>query len=377
MQAKTSLMDYDFNGAVNYHYGKFPPSVDYSFFIDELIRATDALARFDQMLKNLHNNEILLAPLRNREALLSSRIEGTISTMDEILQYEADDDGTTSLSAKSDVIETILYQRTLKSAQQALEEGYEFSINFIKQMHQQLLVAGRGASKSPGEFKTTQNYLADKTKRKIQFVPISPELLPQALETLFDYMSSSKEPSLIKTAVMHLEFEALHPFKDGNGRIGRMLIPLLLWKEKVLSQPHFYISDYFEENKDLYIETMRSVSKTDNWNEWIRFFLIAVESQAVRNLQIAEKIKNLYEDMKAEFAELLSSKWNMEILDFIFTYPVFRNNRFVKNTGIPAATGALIIKKLVEQGYLRQIEEASGRRAALYSFEPLLKMVRV
>jgi len=377
LQAKTSLMDYDFNGAVNYHYGKFPPSVDYSFFIDELIRATDALARFDQMLKNLHNNEILLAPLRNREALLSSRIEGTISTMDEILQYEADDDGTTSLSAKSDVIETILYQRTLKSAQQALEEGYEFSINFIKQMHQQLLVAGRGASKSPGEFKTTQNYLADKTKRKIQFVPISPELLPQALETLFDYMSSSKEPSLIKTAVMHLEFEALHPFKDGNGRIGRMLIPLLLWKEKVLSQPHFYISDYFEENKDLYIETMRSVSKTDNWNEWIRFFLIAVESQAVRNLQIAEKIKNLYEDMKAEFAELLSSKWNMEILDFIFTYPVFRNNRFVKNTGIPAATGALIIKKLVEQGYLRQIEEASGRRAALYSFEPLLKMVRV
>lgn len=157
--------------------------------------------------------------------------------MDEILQYEADDDGTTSLSAKSDVIETILYQRTLKSAQQALEEGYEFSINFIKQMHQQLLVAGRGASKSPGEFKTTQNYLADKTKRKIQFVPISPELLPQALETLFDYMSSSKEPSLIKTAVMHLEFEALHPFKDGNGRIGRMLIPLLLWKEKFYRSP--------------------------------------------------------------------------------------------------------------------------------------------
>jgi Fic family protein len=370
-------MDYDFNEAINYHYGKFPPSVDYTFFIDELIRATDALARFDQMLKNLHNSEILLAPLRNREALLSSRIEGTISTMDEILQYEADDDGTASLSAKSDIIETILYQRTLKNAQRALEEGYEFSINFIKQIHQQLLVAGRGASKSPGEFKTIQNYLADKTKRKIQFVPISPELLPQALETLFDYISFSTEPSLIKTAVMHLEFEALHPFKDGNGRIGRMLIPLLLWKEKVLSQPHFYISDYLEENKDLYIETMRNVSKTDNWNEWIRFFLIAVESQAIRNLQIAEKIKNLYEDMKAEFAELLSSKWNMEILDFIFTYPVFRNNRFIKKTGIPSATGTLIIRKLLEQSYLKQIEEASGRRAALYSFEPLLKMVRV
>ncbi len=368
-------MDFNTAEAVNYHYDKFPPqNINYSGFIKEIINATDALARFDQMLKNMHNSEILLAPLRNQEAVISSRIEGTISTMDEILQYEADDDGD-NINVRSDVIETILYQRALKNAQSALEEGYSISTSFIKQMHQQLLYLGRGATKSPGEFKTEQNYLADKIKKKIQFIPISPEKLNDGLETLFKYLEESNDPALIKTALMHLEFEALHPFQDGNGRIGRMLITLFLWKEGILSQPHFYISGFLEENKDLYIDTMRQVSASNNWEEWVRFFLTAVENQAIRNLEIAENIKNLYEQMKDEFTELLSSKWSLTTLDFVFTNPVFRNNKFT--SGIPTATAASITKKLLENGYLEQKQEASGRRPALYSFEPLMKIVRV
>src|SRR5690554_3234209 len=120
-------MDYNLDKAVDYHYGSFPPeNINYSLFIQELVKATDALARFDQMLKNLHNTEILLAPLRNQEAVISSRIEGTISTMDEILQYEADG-GEINLKTRSDVIETILYQRVLKNSQKALSDGYQFS----------------------------------------------------------------------------------------------------------------------------------------------------------------------------------------------------------------------------------------------------------
>lgn len=371
-------MDFKLDKAVEYHYGFFPPqNINYNSFIQELVKATDALARFDQMLKNLHNTEILLAPLRNQEAVISSRIEGTISTMDEILQYEADHEGEDSLTVKADVIETILYQRALKNAQSALENGQNFSLFFIRQMHQQLLYLGRGANKSPGEFKKEQNYLADKQRREIQFIPIRPEKLDEGLEKLFEFLDTCTYPPLIKTAILHLEFEALHPFKDGNGRIGRMLITLNLWREKILSQPHFYISGYFEENKDEYIEQMRNVSKTNDWNEWIRFFLNAVESQAIRNLEIAESIKNLYENTKLEFSELLSSKWNMEVLDFIFTYPVFRNNKFVNTTKIPNATAVLIIRKLLENGYLVLKEESSGRRAAMYSFEPLMRLVRV
>ncbi|OFZ13968.1 MAG: cell filamentation protein Fic [Bacteroidetes bacterium RIFCSPHIGHO2_02_FULL_44_7] len=370
-------MDFNTTSAVHYHYDQFPPqNINYGGLITEIINATDALARFDQMLKNLHNNEILLAPLRNQEAVLSSRIEGTISTMDEILQYEADDDGDNS-QVRSDVIETILYQRALKNAQSALEDGYSLSTGFIKQMHQQLLYLGRGAAKAPGEFKTEQNYLADKIKKKIQFIPISPEKLDEGLEKLFHYLSESNDPALIKTALMHVEFEALHPFQDGNGRIGRMLITLLLWKEGILSQPHFYISGFLEENKDLYIDTMRQVSEKGNWEDWIRFFLTAVESQAIRNLEIAENIKTLYEQMKNEFTELLSSKWSLTTLDFVFTNPVFRNNKFTSTSGIPSATAAIITKKLFETGYLVQKQEPSGRRPALYSFEPLMRIVRV
>lgn len=371
-------MNYNLENAVDYHYNAFPPKgIDYNEFILELVAATDALARYDQMLKNLHNTEILLAPLRNQEAVISSRIEGTISTMDEILQYEADNDGKDNLNARADVIETILYQRALKGSQKALEDGYPFSLSFIKQMHQQLLYLGRGADKSPGEFKKEQNYLADKLRREIQFVPISPEKLEEGLESLFDFMEKASLPPLLKTAIMHLEFEALHPFKDGNGRIGRMLITLFLWKERILSEPHFYISSFLEEHKEEYIEQMRNVSKTGNWNLWLKFFLTAVKAQAVHNLEIAESIKNLYEKTKADFSELLSSKWNMEIVDFIFTNPVFRNNKFISSTKIPTATAMLAIKKLVENGYLVLKEEASGRRAALYSFEPLMKLVRV
>lgn len=371
-------MNYKLENAVEYHYNAFPPKgIDYSEFILELVAATDALARYDQMLKNLHNTEILLAPLRNQEAVISSRIEGTISTMDEILQYEADNDGKDNLNARADVIETILYQRALKGSQKALEDGYPFTLSFIKQMHQQLLYLGRGADKSPGEFKKEQNYLADRLRREIQFVPISPEKLEEGLESLFDFMEKASLPPLLKTAIMHLEFEALHPFKDGNGRIGRMLIMLFLWKERILSEPHFYISSFLEEHKEEYIEQMRNVSKTGNWNLWLKFFLTAVKAQAVHNLEIAESIKNLYEKTKADFSELLSSKWNMEIVDFIFTNPVFRNNKFISTTKIPTATAMLAIKKLVENGYLVLKEEASGRRAALYSFEPLMRLVRV
>ncbi|ADZ12221.1 Filamentation induced by cAMP/death on curing, related protein [Riemerella anatipestifer RA-GD] len=371
-------MDYKIDSAVEYHYNQFPPkNIDYPTIIDSLIKATDALARYDQMLKNLYNTEILLTPLRNQEAVISSRIEGTISTIDEILQYEADYDDTDQPNIKSDVIETILYQRCLKNSQKAMEDGYPLSPNFIRQMHQQLLYLGRGADKSPGEFKKEQNFLADKIRKEIQFIPISPEKLTDGLELLFEFIENDHFPPLIKTAISHLEFEALHPFKDGNGRIGRMLITLLLWKEGVLSQPHFYISGYFETHKDEYIYQMRNVSQTHQWEQWIQFFLQAVESQAIKNLQIAEKIKTLYEETKISLAGILSSKWNIQLVDFIFTNPVFRTNRFVKETQIPNATASGIIKKLLENDYIITKEAAAGSRSALYSFEPMMRLVRV
>lgn len=370
----------DFANSVNYHYEQFPPkNLDYVKIVNSLINATDALARYDQMLKNMHNSEILLAPLRNQEAVISSRMEGTISTMDEILKFEADseNDSEEANKVRSEVYETILYQRALFNAQNAMKDGYPLSQHLIKSLHQQLLSFGRGAQKSPGKYKTEQNYLADKIKQKVLFTPISPEKLNDGLESLFIYINESSDPILIKTALMHLEFEALHPFQDGNGRIGRMLITLLLWSTGTISEPHFYISGYLEEHKDEYIDTMREVSKNNNWDSWCIFFLNAIEKQAIKNLEIAERIKSLYEEMKPIFSDTLSSKWSVNALDYIFTNPIFRNNRFTSKSGIPGPSAARFTRILLEKELLRTIEESSGRRPALYAFEPLLKLVRV
>jgi Fic family protein len=378
MEVKKAQLNLE--NAIRYHYGQFPPKeLNYGKLINLIIKATDAIARYDQMLKNMHNSEILLAPLRNQEAVISSRIEGTVSTMDEILKYEADHGNETvqGSSVRSEVIETILYQRALKTAQKAMEDGYPLSQSLIKGIHQRLLSYGRGATKSPGKFKTEQNYLADKHKKEILFIPISPESLQGGLETLFNYMDGSDHPALIKAAMTHVEFEALHPFKDGNGRIGRMLITLMLWSSETISAPHFYISGFLEDNKDLYIDTMRNVSENGDWEGWCSFFLEAIEQQAIRNLAIAENIRELYEEMKMVFATKLSSKWSVNALDFVFTNPVFRNNKFTSNSGIPAATAARFARAMLENEIIITIEEASGRRPALYSFEPLMSIVRV
>ncbi len=375
-------MKLNLESAVKYHYDKFPPNnLDYGKLIEPLVQATDAVARYDQMLKNMHNSEILLAPLRNQEAVISSRMEGTVSTMDEILKYEADHSNaaekSSNVSVRSEIIETILYQRALRAAQQAMEDGYQLSQSLIKTIHQRLLSYGRGASKSPGEFKNEQNYLADKLKRNILFIPISPEKLNDGIEQLFQYMEQSSHPTLIKVALTHIEFEALHPFKDGNGRIGRMLITLMLWSSKTISAPHFYVSGYLEENKDLYIDTMRNVSQNGEWENWCIFFLEAIKQQAIRNLTIAENIQDLYEEMKIIFSDVLSSKWSVNALNFVFTNPVFRNSKFAKNSGISPASAARFTRVLLEKNLIVTVEEASGRKAALYSFEPLMELVRV
>lgn len=370
----------DLSEAVKYHSGKFPPpALDYGVLVESLLKATDALARYDQMLKGMHNSEILLAPLRNQEAVISSRMEGTISTMDEILQYSAEHaEEENSSEVRSEVIETILYRRALNAAQKQLEEGYPLSPALVKSIHSHLLSWGRGAALSPGQFKTEQNYVGDRNSRVIRFVPISPEQLPGGIEALFSFIGSDGAfPVLVRTALAHVEFEALHPFEDGNGRVGRMLVTLMLWKTGVISAPHFYISRYFEDQKEDYIRLMREVSSEGRWETWCRFFLTAVEAQAKNNLTAAESIRSLYEEMKSRFTSVLSSKWAVRALDYIFTNPIFRNNGFTKESGIPAGTAARFTRMLLEGKLLQTVRPASGRRPATYRFEPLMERVRV
>lgn len=210
-------------------------------------------------------------------------------------------------------------------------------------------------------------------------MPISPEKLREGLDRLFRYIGHSPHPEIIRTGFAHIEFEALHPFKDGNGRIGRMLITLILWSSGVISSPHFYISRYMDEHKEMYIECMRRVSAENDWNGWALFFLQAVEAQANYNLKAARSIRELYEEMKQVFSEVTGSKHAISMLDAVFANPIFRNQQISRRTKIAPGNVNRFTKALQAdgQGLLRVVKEAAGRRSAIYAFEPLLEIIRV
>lgn len=372
------LERYNFDGNVDYHYGKFPPaSLDYERLFAPMGDARAALARYDQTLKGLHNSDFLVTPLRGQEAVVSSRIEGTISTIDEVLRYEADatdDEGPSDV--RIETLEVVLYVAALKRAQKSVIEGYPISEHLIRSAHATLLGMGRGASKNPGEYKSEQNYIGDDARREVNFTPISPEQLPPAMARLVEFINDENVPPLLSTALAHVEFEALHPFNDGNGRIGRMLITLSLWKKGLIEEPHFYISAFFEENKSEYIERMRQVSASGDWTGWCEFFLRAISNQAEQNLKTAHAISELYEEMKSVFRKTLNSQWAPLAQDFIFGNPIFRNSRFTGRSGIPKPTAVRLSRALIDSGLLLELESSSGRRSALYAFEPLIRLVR-
>jgi len=365
--------------AVDYHYGAFPPNdLRFAELLDPVFETGSALARYDQMLAAMRNSEILLAPLRNQEAVISSRMEGTISTLDEVLRIEAEDGeaaGDALHHARSEAVETFLYTRALQRIQREIETGRPLSAALIRQAHQVLLSFGRGASKSPGAYKTEQNYIGER-RRSVSFVPISPTALPGGMDALFAFIRDDPMNRLLKTAIAHVEFEALHPFKGGNGRIGRMLITLMLWTSGLISQPHFYVSGYFERYRDDYIDMMRRVSSHGDWTEWCIFFLNGLREQADHNILVAGKIFALYEEMKLRFREELKSEWAMDALDFMFANPSFKNSKFTSHDHIPPHVAASMTRKLREAGLLSQIVAGSGRRPAIYGFKPLVDLVR-
>jgi Fic family protein len=331
------------------------------------------------MLSAMHNSEILLAPLRNQEAVSSSRMEGTISTLDEVLRIEAEVAENSDAAfhhARSEAVETFLYARAIQRVQREIDAGRPLSEFMIRQAHQILLSFGRGANMSPGAYKTEQNFVGEKRRNTVSFVPISPEALPAAMQSLMQFATGNSMNPLLRTAIAHVEFEALHPFKDGNGRIGRMLITLMLWTSGLIQQPHFYVSAFFERNRDDYIDMMRRVSSHDDWTGWCQFFLEGIKDQAEHNIEVAQRIFGLYEQMKLRFREELKSEWSIEALDFMFANPSFKNSKFTGHNRIPAHVASSMTRKLREVGILSQIIPGSGRRPAIYGFKPLIDIIR-
>ena len=203
-------------------------------------------------------------------------------------------------------------------------------------------------------------------------MPPSPLQLLDHLEAFERYLAGDDVDPLIQVAVVHAQFELLHPFNDGNGRVGRLLIPLFLFQKRTLASPMFYLSEYLESHREEYYARLRGISQHGDWTGWVEFFLTAIHHQAETNTARVRGILSLYERMKLQISELLRSQHALKVLDTLFDRPIFQSSDFVERSGIPRNTALPFLRKLRESGTLTVLREQSGRRSAILAFAELL-----
>ena len=364
---------------VCYHHYKFPPkTIDWEYLSPITANACLALGTYAGLLLAIPDASLLLAPLMTQEAVLSSKIEGTRVTMSEVMEIEAGGSPQGVTQAKRDDAEEIINYRTaLRSCADEISHR-PISQQMLRQAHGLLMKGVRGRDKSPGTYRNDQNWIGEPgcTQENAGFVPISPEHLQAGMDAWSQYViTDQKINPIAKLAIIHVEFEALHPFRDGNGRLGRMLIPLFLYQEKILSSPSFYMSNYLEENRLEYQAKLRAVSRNDAWTEWIEFFSKGVAMQASLNTEKATKILQLYSKLKDIAPTITHSQHAMRAIDYLFQAPVFSTTNFCRFSLIPVPTAKVILKKLEDSNILRVLLRGSGRRPTFYWFTELMDII--
>jgi len=354
-------------------------TIDWERHVTLIGKANAALARYDGILLGMVNPQVLLSPLTTREAVLSSRIEGTQASLEEVLQYEADvgeprpDQEIPDTPQIRDIHEIINYRKAMGTAVEELA-ARPFSINTIRNLHRILLTGVRGRHKDPGEIRRIQNYIAPPGNpiEGATFIPPAPPMLMDALSNWEDYLYSTERDPLVQLAILKAQFELIHPFLDGNGRIGRMLVPIILYHKKILSRPMFYISAYLERNREVYYERLLGISSDGDWNGWISFFLQAIVLQSEENSVKARAILGLYNDMKTRVPEITRSQYSVQAIDVLFSSPIISSSDFATKSGIPSRTAQRIVARLEQKGILRLLREGKGSRSPVYLFPGLL-----
>lgn len=349
--------------------------LDWEALVPFIGRANRALARYDGFVQALVNPEILLAPLGRREAVLSSRIEGTQASLREVLEYEADPREGSDRHLE-DIREVINYRTAMRAAIEELVDR-PLSLNLLKRIHFALLNSVRGRDKRRGEFRREQVHIASAGTpiEHATYIPPTFADLPELLDNLERYLHAPDHDAIVQAAVIHAQFELIHPFLDGNGRVGRILIPLFLFSTDIISSPSFYISAYLERHRDEYYAKLQRLSLNDDWQGWIEFFLTAVAEQAKEDTIRARRILMLYDRMKAVLAETTRSQFAIRALDPLFTMPIFSTPQFVELCKAPRASVARMLNELVGAGELAVLREGLGRRAQIYCFPALLDVI--
>lgn len=338
-------------------------------------KANNAIGKYAGFLSSIPNPSILLAPITTQEAVLSSKLEGTHATIEDIFNHEA---GNSTKIQDDEIKEILNYRRALvyainniTPADKLHEQSSKspLTVKIIKSMHEILLDNVRGSSKHPGHFKISQNYIGG--TGHISFTPLPPYLTEEYMSNLEVYIHKEELDILMQAAIIHAQFEMIHPFEDGNGRIGRLMIPLFLYYRSRIPLPIFYLSSYFNSNKDIYISKLASISTNNAWQDWIIYFLTGVIQQSDVNVKKANAILMLYEDYKSHTKEIKSYNY-IQFLDFIFEHPIFTTNSAIEELKVTRQTCSSIFNKMET---LNMISSKTTGNRKTYIFDKLLFIV--
>lgn len=331
-----------------------PPLIDLALLVPLVSRAERALGELSGIGRTLPNPYLLIRPFMRREAVASSKIEGTVTTLSQLLLFEVDEE---TNRAPGDAREVLNYVRALEYSLKRLDE-LPISARLIREAHKILLTnvqSNRGAQIIPGEFRKDQNWIGAKLIENARYVPPPPPEVPEAMSALEKYINTKDEeiPTLIQLALIHYQFEAIHPFPDGNGRVGRLLIPLILYERKEISQPLLYMSSYFEKNYEDYIDHMLAISKMGLWTSWISFFLEGIEETCKDAITRAQSLQTLQKNYYGKIQQARSSALLGQLIELLFEHPAITVPYAAERLQISYNAAKNNINRLVEAQILR------------------------
>ena len=333
---------------------------------DKFDQALLALGRLDAVSMLLPDTGFFLYMYVRKEAVLSSMIEGTQSSLSDLLMFELEHQQGVPLD---DVREVSNYVAALNHGLKRLAEGFPLSLRLLKEIHGILLSKGRGKDRLPGEFRKSQNWIGGTRPGNAAFVPPPPEKVMECMGKLelFLHDKPKKTPVLLKSAFAHVQFETIHPFLDGNGRLGRLLITLLLSSSGVLKEPMLYLSLYFKSHRDRYYQLLNDVRLTGNWEDWIDFFADAVIETATQAVNTAKQLLTLAEEDGQRIADMKRISGSAHLVHkSLLEHPMASPNWVQQKTRLSPATVNTCLRELENMGILKEI--TGKKRNRLYSY---------
>ncbi len=333
---------------------------------DKFDQALLALGRLDSVCRLLPETSLFLYMYVRKEAVLSSMIEGTQSSLSDLLLFEIDQEPGVPLE---DAREVSNYVAALEHGLRLLKQGLPLSLRLFKEIHGVLLFKGRGGNQTPGEFRRSQNWIGGTRPGNAAFVPPPPEDVMECMGQLEMFLHDQPEatPVLLKAALAHVQFETIHPFLDGNGRLGRLLITLLLCDQKVLSEPMLYLSLYFKTHRQYYYELLNNVRLTGDWEAWLDFFSEAVIYTANQAVETAQQLADLAKQDQEQIKGLgRASASTLKIHHELTKQPIATAGSLVERVGLTAATVNKCLAHLINLGIINELTKQKRNRIFSY-----------